>query len=75
MLLIKIFFCLLFMSLSLLCSIVGYQLRRGNWLKLLAGNWEQDIPLRKAQKIGKSTGTIMYVCTIFFIVLTIYIIV
>jgi len=75
MLLSKILFCILFIALSILFFIVGYQLRRGKWLKLLAGNWEQDIPLKKAQKIGKSTGIIMYICTIFFIVLSVWIVI
>lgn len=71
----KIFFFFLFSALSILFFVVGYQLRRGKWLKLLAGNWEQDIPLNRAQEIGRSTGIIMYICTIFFISLSVWIVI
>lgn len=71
----KIFFFFLLSSLSILFFVVGYQFRRGKWLKLLAGNWEQDMPSDKAEKVGKATGIIMYICTIYFIALSIWIVI
>lgn len=53
--------CLIIVSLFFL--IIGIQLMRGKWLRLLAGNTFGDAPQADAQKAGRSVGLICFICT------------
>lgn len=46
--------------LMILFILMGIQFRRGNWLRLIAGNTFGDLAKEDAARIGKKTGIMMY---------------
>lgn len=53
--------------LAILFFIWGYQLRRGKWLKSLAGNNFDEFSKEKVEKLGKSSGILLYLSGLFCI--------
>lgn len=47
--------------LSLFCIFWGYQLRRGRWLKSIAGNNFGELPEDTAKELGKKGGFSLYI--------------
>lgn len=49
---------------SLLLAVVffllGWQFRRGKWLRAVAGNTFGELPREQALKVGRSTGLVLY---------------
>ena len=68
----KILIVLLLTLVGLILFIIGFQFRKGNWLRLIAGNSFNDVPLKKSKGMARVIGVVLYISSIVLVGLAMY---